>query len=214
MRLAMAQEVRGSRRDAPTGASHGRARATATQRGSLAKSGWAPGWSMNPAWPDSCVPVGSTVMRVALAVWDGRVSPVFDVSQEVLILDIVERSVGASSSLMLGNGAAGDRSRRLAEQGVGTLICGAVSNEMMRELNREGIEVIGFVTGEVGTIIEAFAAGELPDARYAMPGCTMRMGRHRGGRGGGCGRGPRCGRRRRRGGRTTRAARKRTEGWS
>lgn len=211
MRLARVREVRGSRRSAPALASHGRAFATAADREGFARNGWAQGWPTNPAWPDSCVPVGSTVMRVALAVWDGRVSPVFDVSQEVLILDIVERSVGSPSSLMLGNGAAEDKSRQLAERGVGTLICGAVSNEMMRELDREGIEVIGFVTGEVGTIIAAFAAGELPDARYAMPGCTMRMRRHRGGRGGGCGRGPRCGRRRRRGGRTTRAA-NRTEG--
>ena len=123
-------------------------------------------------------------MTAALAVWDGRVSPVFDVSREVLILTIVDGLVSSRHDARLDAPTAALRTDRLKELGVETLICGAISEDLHRELTSRGVRVIGFVAGEVDEVLAAFLAGRLRGAAFSMPGCCRRQHRYRGGCGG------------------------------
>jgi predicted Fe-Mo cluster-binding NifX family protein len=61
------------------------------------------------------------------------------------------------------------------------LVCGAVSAPVQDELDRRGIEVIGFVAGEVDDVLRALMTGRLPHPALAMPGCGRRRRRIRGG---------------------------------
>jgi predicted Fe-Mo cluster-binding NifX family protein len=137
-------------------------------------------------------------MKAALTVWDGRVSPVFDVSREALILTIEHGIVLARSHETIDMANALGKIDRLAEVGIETLICGAISEPVQHELTLKGIKVIGFVAGEVDEIVESFLAGNLPTPRLSMPGCCRKQNRFHGGRadGSGEGRGTRrgCGR--------------------
>jgi len=65
---------------------------------------------------------------------------------------------------------------RLVEYGVDTLICGAVSTELLQELKSREIRVIAFVSGEADSVIDAFVAGDLPNERFSMPGCIQQRG--------------------------------------
>ena len=114
-------------------------------------------------------------MRVDLTVWEGRVSPVFDVCREVLILDIDNGQVATSSRQTLSSAEPCNKAQQLVHCGVSTLICGAISNEVLRDLQFKGIQVIAFIAGEVDSIIAAFTAGNLPNARFTMPGCMQRL---------------------------------------
>jgi predicted Fe-Mo cluster-binding NifX family protein len=125
-------------------------------------------------------------MRVALTVWNGRVSPVFDVCTEALILDIDNGRVTASFRLALSNEEPAGRTHQLADSAVGTLICGAISNEARQQLESRGIHVIAFVAGDAEPVIAAFTAGQLPDDRFSMPGCRRRHRARGAGQGGGC----------------------------
>ena len=126
------------------------------------------------SWPSSCSPSHTSMMRVALTVWEGRVSPVFDVCREALVLDIENRQVAASSKQPLSCAAPSNKTQLLVDRGVHTLICGAISNELLGELESKGIQVIAFIAGDVESVIAAFAAGDLPNAKFTMPGCPQR----------------------------------------
>jgi len=128
-------------------------------------------------------------MKAALTVWDGRVSPVFDVSREAVILTIENGAVAARCSKNIDTPTATLKIDWLMDLGVETLICGAISEPLHRELTVRGVRVLGFVAGEIDEVVQAFIAGTLPAPALSMPGCCARQHRFRGGRGRGGGRG-------------------------
>jgi predicted Fe-Mo cluster-binding NifX family protein len=117
------------------------------------------------------LPPAGFSMRVAITVSQGRVSPVFDVSREAIVLEVDKRRVAASSQQALVTDDLLQKSQQLSNLGINTLVCGAISNEALEQLRAIGIDVIGFVTGEVDTVVEALVEGDLPNATLAMPGC-------------------------------------------
>ncbi len=129
-------------------------------------------------------------MRAALTVWDGRVSPVFDVSREALLLVVEGGALVAQSYASLETSSAALKVERLAELEVDTLVCGAISAPLQRELCVRGVRVIGFVAGDLQEVLAALLAGTLPSPALAMPGCCGGRSRRGGGARGGCG----CGR--------------------
>jgi predicted Fe-Mo cluster-binding NifX family protein len=132
------------------------------------------------------------MMKVALATWNGRISPVFDVARQVLLLDVdEERERARHEETLPGTDpqAQVDRLMALAPQ---TLICGAISQPMAVLLAAKGVRVIPFTAGPVEEVLAAWLAGSLPNTALSMPGCCGRMRRCRGrGAGGRAGRG-RC----------------------
>jgi predicted Fe-Mo cluster-binding NifX family protein len=128
-------------------------------------------------------------MKAAVTVWEGRVSPVFDVSREAVIATITGREVVRSLE-RIETPTPALKIERLLELGVETLICGAISEPLFRELTARGVRVFGFVAGEIDEVVEAFVRGTLADPALTMPGCG-RQNRFRGGRGPGTGRGGR-----------------------
>ncbi|MHB9029690.1 MAG: hypothetical protein ACYC9O_13065, partial [Candidatus Latescibacterota bacterium] len=66
------------------------------------------------------------------------------------------------------------------------IICGALSHQLEQQLSALGVTVHPWVMGEAGRLIECYAAGNIHDREFSMPGCRGR------GRGG-CGMRRRCG---------------------
>ncbi len=122
-------------------------------------------------------------MKGALTVWDGRMSPVFDVSREALILTIENGVVVARSIESIETPTATLKLDRMTELEVETLICGAISEPLHHELTTRGVKVIDFVAGKIDDVVENFLAGTLPTPALSMPGCCGRQHRYRGGRG-------------------------------
>jgi predicted Fe-Mo cluster-binding NifX family protein len=113
-------------------------------------------------------------MQVALTIWEGRISPVFDVSRQLLLLDVEQGAVRQRREASLDLPSAEQRIERLQELGVDTLVCGAISEPVHLELLYRGLKVFGFVAGEVEVVIAALLAGALPGPSLAMPGCRSR----------------------------------------
>jgi len=113
-------------------------------------------------------------MRAAIAVWEGRISPVFDVSRRILILDVEERVIRGRSEEDLPDQEPFRKAGRLRELGIETLICGAISRPMFQLLASFGIRVIPFTAGEVEAVIRTWLEGRLPSPRFAMPGFRYR----------------------------------------
>ncbi len=106
-------------------------------------------------------------MRIAIPVWNDRVSPVFDVSRSLLVVDIADEAVSREAVYTLENEA---RASKLVKLGIDALICAAVSTPLEATLWVAGIEVIPDICGTVDEIVEAFASGDKELARFRSPG--------------------------------------------
>jgi predicted Fe-Mo cluster-binding NifX family protein len=131
------------------------------------------------------------VMKVALTVWEGRISPLLDTARSVVIADIEEgRPVSQRDETFAGD-SAHEKIARLCALGVEVLVCGAVSRPLADLVSSCGIRLIPFVSGELREVLEAVIAGRMPDTAFSMPGCGCGRGRRFHGRHGSCAENPR-----------------------
>ncbi|MGQ9662561.1 MAG: NifB/NifX family molybdenum-iron cluster-binding protein [Kiritimatiellia bacterium] len=113
-------------------------------------------------------------MRVAVATWNGRISPVFDVARQIMLLDFENGQEVSRRQETLPGTDPWAQTARLGALGVGVLICGAISRPMLALLTRKGVEVIPFTAGPVEDVLAAWRAGRLPNPALTMPGCYRR----------------------------------------
>ena len=120
---------------------------------------------------------------IAFTIWQDRISPVFDSSKVVLILDI-ENSVEISRrSVTLETHAPLSRARELTDLGVHVLICGAISLPFANAIESMGINIFPFVAGDINSVICSYLDGTVHNPSFLMPGCRRKSRRRfRGGR--------------------------------
>jgi predicted Fe-Mo cluster-binding NifX family protein len=110
-------------------------------------------------------------MRLALTVWKDRISPVFDVARNILVVDVEDGIAVARRSEDFVEQDPFQKIARLAELRVQTLVCGAVSRPVAGAASAYGIRMIPFVAGNVEQVIAAFLTGSLLSPTFCMPGC-------------------------------------------
>jgi predicted Fe-Mo cluster-binding NifX family protein len=110
-------------------------------------------------------------MKIAIAHWQGRVSPVFDVSDSLIVIDIQNGVEVRRQQINLASRDSFERAQEVSRLGAQVLICGAVSHPLETVLIGAGIRVFGFICGELESVIGAFQDGQLSNTRYLMPGC-------------------------------------------
>jgi len=118
-------------------------------------------------------------MKVAFAHWDHRIAPVFDIARRIHVVATESGRIAAEADEVLADDLPLQKVIRLAELGVGTLVCGAISRPLHEMVAAYGIRVIPFVAGDLSEVIQAWLSGGLDGDEFAMPGCCGR-GRFRG----------------------------------
>ena len=118
---------------------------------------------------------GVPSMRIAVAYWNNRIAPVFDVARNIDVLEVVDGAVAAESHELLPDPQPVQKAATLARMGVNVLICGAISAPVQEMVKAYGITVYPFVAGDLEQVKRAWLANGLRGGAYAMPGC----GRHR-----------------------------------
>lgn len=109
-------------------------------------------------------------MKVAVAHWQGRVSPVFDVADRLVLLEVQDGREIHRENLRLASRESFERTRELVELGVNVLLCGAISLTLEKALIAAGIRVVGFLGGEFENFIHVFLEGKLDDGRVRNEG--------------------------------------------
>lgn len=112
-------------------------------------------------------------MRIAIPVWNGRVSPVFDVARTIRVTDIDGVGGEPSELEMHAINSAQPRST-LAELGVDVLVCSAISAPLAAALLASDIDVISDICGSPDEIVAALAAGDNELRRFRSPGSRRR----------------------------------------
>ncbi len=119
------------------------------------------------------------VMRVAIPIWNGRVSPVMDTSRRILLIELNESERGKRQILDLSGRNPHEIIMLLESQEVDVLICGAISAQLETQLRAMNIKVYPWIRGNVELILGAFSQGALDNDELRLPGCRGK-GRGRG----------------------------------
>jgi predicted Fe-Mo cluster-binding NifX family protein len=110
------------------------------------------------------------MQRVAIPVFESRVSPVLDTCQRMVVVDI-EKSVEIKrQELSLGKMSIHERIEVMSRWGIGKIICAGVSDVMCRFIAGKNIILISGIAGEIEKIITAYICNRLNDDCYVMPG--------------------------------------------
>lgn len=137
-----------------------------------------------PDWNECCSFI--SVMRVGIPILRDRISPVFDVSERLLLIDVEGGRVLRRTEVLMEKAGHVARAELIAKLGVHVLICGAVSRPLEAILVSAGVKIIPNTCGVVEEILDAFVCDHFTEQAFLMPGCQgrRRRFRHRGGRGG------------------------------
>jgi len=118
--------------------------------------------------------------RIAISIWEGRVSPVFDVAKRLLIVDIENNhEVGRYEEIMPETELI-NRAGHVVRLGVQLLICGAISWPLEGRLIFAGVRVISQTCGLVEGVLRSFIRGNFDENMFLMPGCGGRRSRFQG----------------------------------
>jgi len=115
-------------------------------------------------------------MKAAFACWENRIAPVFDTARRIHIVEVESGRIVREGQEILPGDQPVRKALHLAESGIGTLVCGAISRPLHGLVSSHGIRVIPFVAGDLRAIVEAWLGGNLRGDAFAMPGCRGRGG--------------------------------------
>ncbi|MBU2497643.1 MAG: hypothetical protein KKE57_01965 [Proteobacteria bacterium] len=110
-------------------------------------------------------------MRIAIPIWEDKISPVLDTASRLLVVEVENQSEASRFEIYLDEQQISRRCFRIQGLGVDILICGAVSRPFYRMLMASGIDVISGISGPAEDILDACLKGNLADSKFLMPGC-------------------------------------------
>ncbi|SPD72080.1 conserved hypothetical protein [uncultured Desulfobacterium sp.] len=110
-------------------------------------------------------------MRIAIPVWDDKISPVLDTASKLLVVEMDGRKETTRFEIYLDERELTRRCVRIRRMEVNTLICGAVSRPFSRILTASGINIIPDIAGHPEAVLEAYLKGNLLRSGFMMPGC-------------------------------------------
>ena len=105
-------------------------------------------------------------MKIAIPLFDVRVSPRFDCAQHFLIVSVHNGDIVKRINVSALGWTRRERVRKLCEVGVDTLICGGIDKQSARLLNRYQVRLYTWITGTAEDALRSFLKGELQS-------CTM-----------------------------------------
>jgi predicted Fe-Mo cluster-binding NifX family protein len=103
-------------------------------------------------------------VKIAIPMFNTRVSPRFDFASKVLVATVHARQVVDRETYSLNNLNPIRRSSLLSDLGVNILICGGISSFSQRLINANAIEIIPMVQGEIEEVLDLFIKGNLTSA--------------------------------------------------
>ena len=109
-------------------------------------------------------------MKIAVAVWKGQISPVFDTTAHILVAEIEGRIPNNEEIISLEGLSGYQRTEILEKLGVNLFICDGITRPLLDNIRSKSITVIHNICGPVDKIIEAFCQEKDIQALFSMPG--------------------------------------------
>jgi len=117
--------------------------------------------------------------RVAIPIWQGRISPVLDTAERLCIFELGSGDKATSRIVELLPDDIRQRTDVIRCLGVSTLLCGAVSRPLQQLLLSVGVVVRPWLAGPVHEVLAAYREGRLDAEYFQLPSCGRRRQRGR-----------------------------------
>jgi predicted Fe-Mo cluster-binding NifX family protein len=108
--------------------------------------------------------------RVAIPVFESRVSPVLDSCRRIVVVDIEGGCEIRRQEIALEKMSIYERLEVITRWGIRKIICAGVSDVMCKFLAGKNITLISGIAGELEKIIDAYICDCLDDPCFLMPG--------------------------------------------
>ncbi len=108
--------------------------------------------------------------RVAIPLWLGRISPVFDTAARIYIVEFDQARHVVRKSIEMLPGGFNNRIKLFSNRHIDTILCGAISRNMKNRLNWVGICVRSNLSGEAIELIKSYAQGPDNLGGFLQPG--------------------------------------------
>lgn len=109
-------------------------------------------------------------MKIALTVWNSRISPVFDAAKTILVAEIKNAEVTNKIYEFFDAQAPASLVKRLTELQVDLFVTGAITQTPASVIESSDITLIPFIGGRIDEALSLFANGESPAPKMALPG--------------------------------------------
>jgi predicted Fe-Mo cluster-binding NifX family protein len=109
-------------------------------------------------------------MRIAVSIWEDKVSPVLDTANRLLIVETRDKTEMSRFEVPLTQTDITQRCSLIKGLEIEVLICGAVSRQFLEMLKATGIQIISGISGLVEEALEAYHRGGLLQSKFLMPG--------------------------------------------
>jgi predicted Fe-Mo cluster-binding NifX family protein len=110
------------------------------------------------------------VMKLAIPVFENRISPRFDFAPGFGLYDIEGERITGSRNISCEGWSDSERVSQLKAFGVDTLICGGLPGYLLRILTNSGMKVIPWIAGNVSDVLSLFLRGQLNSGMVICPG--------------------------------------------
>jgi len=114
------------------------------------------------------------ITKVAIPIWDGRVSPVMDTARQLLVIELADGSEVSRTVVDIPQANISGRTGFVSDLSIDVLICGAISHQFEQMLAASGIKAHPWFRGDIDEIIAAYHSGILQNDSFLMPGCRRR----------------------------------------
>jgi len=122
-------------------------------------------------------------MKIAIPLFGNRISPRFDFSPEIWIIEVEGGEVISQEKLSIANLNLPQRLEQVTSNGVDKVICGGIDGFSRNQLGSRGIAVIQDVIGDAEVVFDLFMRGRLRPGLYCERRgrrgfCAWRRGPH------------------------------------
>lgn len=115
-------------------------------------------------------------MLLAVPEFRGRVSPALDFCHKVTLWRLDEKGARLVGQRRCKDLSPHERALKLQALGVQVLLCGAIGQELERDIRSLGIEVHSGLAGKVAEVVEAYGCQALDQPRFRLPGMDRSAG--------------------------------------
>ena len=112
-------------------------------------------------------------MRLALPLWESKISPVLDSATRLLLVEVEDNGELSRSEIHLDEMDMPMKCRKIQDLGVDVLICGAVTRQLSDRLKASGINIVPGISGRLDDVLHACFHGNLARSEYLMPGWSL-----------------------------------------
>ncbi|MGO8945914.1 MAG: NifB/NifX family molybdenum-iron cluster-binding protein [Syntrophobacteraceae bacterium] len=117
---------------------------------------------------------------LAIPVFRSRVAPVLDWCSKIIIIPDKGSDAESGREIDVVKENMFRLMRSMREQGITTLICGALSPEILNHGESIGLRIIHGIAGDIEEVLQAYHERKLDQPKYWLPGCRGQR-RYKGG---------------------------------